>query len=68
MQRPSPKFWSVQFFVCEIFREMIYLNLYSFVWRRHVCTHPGMCTFNIATGNQRKHLSLRFATKPPIHR
>ena len=26
----------LRFFFCEIFREMFYLNLQSFVWRRHV--------------------------------
>ena len=32
MQRPSPIFRSVQFFICEIFGEMFYLNLGSLIW------------------------------------
>ena len=35
-------------------------NLYSFVWRRHVCV-PFRGT-NVAAGNQQKHLFLSFPT------
>jgi len=34
MQRPSPRFSSVQFFICEtVFGETSYLNLWIFAWR-----------------------------------
>ena len=58
MQTPSQRFRSVQFCICEIFSEMIYLNLKSSVWRRHfgVPLRP-------TGGNQKKLLSLNLATK-----
>ena len=36
MQRPCSRFRSVRVFICEIFKEMIYPNLKSFIWRKHV--------------------------------
>ena len=36
MQRPCSRFRSVRVFICEIFREMIYPNLKSFIWRKYV--------------------------------
>ena len=39
MQRPSPRFRSVQFFKCKIFGEMVYPNLQSFVQRCHDDAH-----------------------------
>ena len=39
MQRPSPRFKSERYFICEISGEMFYPNLQSFVWRRHVGAH-----------------------------
>ena len=49
MKRPSPRFRTVQFFICGIFGEMIYPDLKSIVWRRHVGAHPA--------GIQQKRLS-----------
>ena len=40
MKRPSPRFRAVQFLICGIFGEMMYPNLKSIVWRRHVGAHP----------------------------
>ena len=46
--------------LCEILGKTFYPNLYSFVWRRHVCV-PFRDT-NMAAGNQQKHLFLSFPT------
>ena len=55
----SPKFRSVRLFIPSLFGKEIYLNLQSFVWRRHVgALQKGT---NMAAVKQRKHLSLSFA-------
>ena len=59
MQRPSPRFSSVQFFICEMFGETFYLNLWSFAWRRHVGVH--LSATNMTVGNLQKHLLPSFA-------
>ena len=40
MQRPWPRFRSEKYFVYEISEEMLYPNLYRFVWTRHAGAHP----------------------------
>ena len=40
MQRPSPRFWSEEYFVYEVYEEMFYPNLKRFVWRRNAGAHP----------------------------
>jgi len=57
MQRHSSKFWSQQFFLCEICGEVF---LPKFLETMLVPIRMGT---NIAAGNQQKHLSLSFATK-----
>ena len=37
IQKALPRIRSVQYFICEIFGKTFYPNLWSFVWRRHVC-------------------------------
>ena len=59
MQRPSPRFSSVRFFTCEIFKETFYLNLWSFAWGRHVGFH--LSATNMTAGNLQKHLLPRLA-------
>ena len=39
MQRLSRKFWSQQFFICEICEENFYPNLQRFLCSRHVGAH-----------------------------
>ena len=39
MQRSSPRFRSVEYFVYETSEEMFYPNLKRFVWRRHAGAH-----------------------------
>ena len=40
MQRPSPRFRPVQFFIYEMSGEMFYLNIKKFLWIRHAGAHP----------------------------
>jgi len=61
MQRLSPKFWSQQFFLCEICREF-FTQIYRDLYGDAMLVHIRMGT-NMAAGNQQKHLSLSFATK-----
>ena len=63
MQRFSPRFRSVQFFIilCEIFGEMFYPN-----FREHCMVYGVMLvsmTTNMTARSQQKHLLLRFAMK-----
>jgi len=61
MQRLSPKFWSQQFFLCEICVEIFY-QIYRDLYGDAMLVPIRMGT-NMAAGNQQKHLSLSFATK-----
>ena len=61
MQRFSPKFWSQQFFLCEICGE-IFTHIYRDLYGDAMLVPIRMGT-NMAAGNQQKHLSLSFATK-----
>ena len=62
MRRPSPRFRSEKYFVYEIFKETFYPNLQRFVWRRHAGADIRM-SYNMADGNQRRHLLPSFAAK-----
>jgi len=61
MQGLSPKFWSQQFFLCEICGEIFY-PIYRDLYGDAMLVPIRMGT-NMAAGNQQKHLSLSFATK-----
>jgi len=59
MQKLSPRFRSLQFFLCKIYvSPQIYRDLYG-----DAMLVPIRIGTNMAAGNQQKHLSLSFATK-----
>ena len=66
IQKPLPRIRSVKYFKCEILGKTVYLNLQSFVWKRHVGV-PFWNT-NMAAGYQQKHLFSSFRTNAWILR
>ena len=57
-QMTLPRFGSVRIFIPALFGKEFHLNLWSFVWKRHVGALPRGT--NMAAVKQQKHLSFSF--------